>query len=108
MMVSKNYWLSLIFVVCALTCQFTGMAKESMSAKTRAMILKLPQEQAMELKLQAAREVQLGAAIVVVGYVLAIVSLVFCILSVKRKEQISRSVPIALLACYVLSQFLLI
>ena len=84
------------------------MAKSSASAKTRAMILKLPQEQATELKLQSTHEVQLGAAIVAVGYVLALVSLNYCIRSAKQKESVSRSVPVALLICYVLSQFLLI
>ena len=105
---NKNYWLSLALIICALICQFTGTAQTGATAKARAISLRLPAEQASELKTQAAHKAEIGLVIVFVGYLLAITSLVFCWLSVKRKESISRAVPIALLICFFLSQFLLI
>ena len=108
MTANKNFWLSLALVVCALTCQFTGTYLVSAVMKARAKSLSLPQEQALVLKAEASRKGEIGLVIVCVGYLLAITSLVFCWLSAKREESISRAVPIALLICFLLSQFLLV
>jgi hypothetical protein len=105
---NKNYWLSLTLIICALICQFTGTSQAGATAKARAISLRLPPEQVGEFKAQAARKAEMGLVIVFVGYLLAIASLVFCWLSAKYKESISRAVPIALLVCFFLSQFLLI
>jgi hypothetical protein len=108
MMSNKNYWLSLVLIICALVCQFMGTSETRAVAKARAMSLRLPPEQAGEIKTQAAHKAETDLAIVCLGYLLAIASLAFCRWSMKRKESISLAVPIALLICFFLSQFLLI
>jgi hypothetical protein len=105
---NKNYCFSLALIICALICQFTGTDQIGATAKARAISLRLPPEQTGELKAQAAHKAKIGLAVVLAGYLLAVASLVFCWLSAKRKESISRAVPIALLVCFFLSQFLLI
>ena len=108
MIAKKNYWLSLVLVVSALVCQFTGSAQAMAVAKATAAGLSLPRQQADELKAQARHKAVIGLVVLCIGYLLAVASLAFCWLSAKSKESISLAVPIALLICFFLSQFLLI
>jgi hypothetical protein len=105
---NKFFWICLAFILCALVCHYAGLGRIGSSVQTRAKMISLPPEQGAEFKAQADLRKNQGFVLIRSGYALAAVSLVACVLSVRRKEAVSRGIPIGLQVAYVLSQFILV
>jgi hypothetical protein len=105
---TKFFWICLVLIVSALVCHYAGLGRIGSSVQTRAKMISLPAEQRAEFKAQADLRKSQGFALIRSGYALAAVSLVACVLSARRKEAISRGIPVGLQVAYALSQFILV
>jgi hypothetical protein len=106
---ARAYWLaSLIFVVVALCARVTALHEASKGMNTLARAIVAPDDQKDLMKTEARQSAGRSDLLEMVGLALAVVSLVCLVVSFKRHEPVLRSVPIALLACYLLLQLLIV
>ena len=105
---NKFFWICLVFILCALLCHYAGLGRIGWSVQTRAKMISLPAEQRADFKAEAERRKRQGLALIRTGYVLAAVSLISVVFSARRKEAVSRGIPVGLQVAYALSQLILV
>ncbi|HWQ91155.1 MAG TPA: hypothetical protein VN673_05755 [Clostridia bacterium] len=102
-------FLSLFLVVFAIGVHVGALKDWSRNAQIRAHAVSVTPQQRVEMRAQADRFSHRGSVFHVVGLCLAAAAAGSLIVSFRRHEQARwRSVPVALLAFYVLFQFVMV
>ena len=108
MHVPRCFLYSLGLAVLAIGFQMTALSESGRAAGAIARAVSLPESERVRVKAQAHTHFFRAVVIGVVGLASALTSLVFVIVSARRRERAWRSVTIALLIVYLMLQFTLV
>jgi hypothetical protein len=108
-MSTRRFFLfALLAAFLAVGLHVAALSQFSRSVSGRARSITQPEPQRTAIRDDARLHLALGHAIMYSGLAMAIMSLVFVIISARRHEPAVRSVVFGLLACYFLLQFVLV
>ena len=85
-----------------------GLSKVSEELRYRAKSVEATEEQKQEYKAEIRHVVSQSDTLTFLGLISAITSVICLFVSYRKKEKVSRSVPVALLGFYVLLQFVIV
>jgi len=85
-----------------------GLNKASEGLRCRVKAIKATEEQKLEYKAEIRRVVRQSDTFIFLGLISAVTSVICLFMSYRKKENVSRSVPVAVLVFYVLLQFVLV
>ena len=108
MSIRRFFFVSFALAVVAVGLHFAALGQFSRGAQTIARAVTLSESERGAARLQAHGYSDRGAIIYYVGLVFALASLSFLIASARKHEPAWRSLTFALLAFYVMIQFVLV
>jgi hypothetical protein len=108
MSIRRFFWFAFVAVVLAVTLHITASSQFGQSMRHRARATASPEPDRAALRAAASRYSTRGHIAMYVGAASAVGSVVFVIISARRKEPAIRSVVFGLLASYLLLQLVLV
>jgi hypothetical protein len=106
---TRAFWLTSLFLVIFAICfHLGGLNKASEGLRYRAKSVESTEQQKQEYKTAISHVVSQSDTLILLGLISAATSVVCLIVSYRKKEKVSRSVPIALLVFYLLLQLVVV
>jgi hypothetical protein len=104
----RFFWFAFATIVLAIALHVAASSQFSHSIRDRARAAASPETERAALRATSSRYSTRGHIAMYVGAALAVGSVVFVIISARRKEPATRSVVFGLLVCYLLLQFIVV
>ena len=102
------FFASVFWVIVALSLHIAALGQISKGVGLRAQSVRLAAEQKQQMNAGARRYTSRGEALSYVGLVFGISSVGCLVVSFRRHEAARRSIPVTLLICYLMLQFMLV